>query len=117
MNTSGKLKNWYHVTPSRFSIFVYNFLIESKRDHFWLHLQSLKLYNGVHAVLSLFSLKHLNAISENQKCHAVTFSEYCKFFLIFANNVGKNVNNNSCEFMRLIQFFLHHNQFFLSNHG
>ena len=34
-DASGKLKNWYHVTPSRFSILVYNLLKKSKRECFW----------------------------------------------------------------------------------
>ena len=56
-NASGKLKNRYHVTPSRFLILVYNLLIKSKREYFWFQLQSLKLYNCVHAVRSLYFLK------------------------------------------------------------
>ena len=44
-NASGKLKNRYHVTPSRFLILVYNLLIKSKREYFWFQLQPLKLYN------------------------------------------------------------------------
>ena len=34
-DASGKLKNWYHVTPSRFSMLVYNLFKKSKRERFW----------------------------------------------------------------------------------
>ena len=81
-NASEKLKNWYHVTPSHFSILVYNLLIKSKREYFWLQLQSLKLYNGVHAVRSLYFLKISMLLvkiqnvtpSHFQNCNFVSFS-------------------------------------------
>ena len=81
-DASGKLKNWYHVTPSRFSILVYNLLIKSKREYFWFQLQSLKLYNGVHAVRSLYFLKISMLLvkiqnvtpSRFQNCNFVSFS-------------------------------------------
>ena len=81
-NASGKLKNRYHVTPSRFLILVYNLLIKSKREYFWFQLQSLKLYNGVHAVRSLYFLKISMLLvkiqnvtpSRFQNCNTVSFS-------------------------------------------
>ena len=82
LSASGKLKNRYHVTPSHFLILVYNLLIKSKREYFWFQLQSLKLYNGVHAVRSLYFLKISMLLvkiqnvtpSRFQNCNIVSFS-------------------------------------------